>query len=250
MKPKFVKTSNASRFLAALDALKERGAEEACLMVVDGKPGLGKTSVLHWWCSQTPAVYLRAKKEWSPSWFLRELLGAMGIMPAYSFEKMFAQAVEVLGREAASAERNGEDFGLVVDEVDHIARRPSLLETIRDLSDLLEVPVVLGGMGIVRPSLTRFPQIASRVGQYVEFEPATLDDVRAMVSALCEVEVEDGLVAFLHQVSDGFLRECKEGIASIERFGRRNPGAVSVAAMDGEILLNDRKTGRAIRVRA
>ncbi len=43
MKNEFVKTKNVKSFLNALSALSQRGAKEACLMVVDGKPGLGKT---------------------------------------------------------------------------------------------------------------------------------------------------------------------------------------------------------------
>ena len=58
------------------------------------------------------------------------------------------------------------------------------------------------------------------------------------------------LVAFLHKVSDGFTREVKEGIAAIERFGKRSPGKeIDCAAMDGQPLLIDRRTGQPIRVR-
>ena len=46
MKPTFVETSNYRRFTTALTRLDDRGAREACLVVVDGKPGLeaGKAS--------------------------------------------------------------------------------------------------------------------------------------------------------------------------------------------------------------
>ena len=49
MKRTFVKTTNASRFLSGVQALNQRGAEEACLVVVDGEPGLGKSAVIQWW---------------------------------------------------------------------------------------------------------------------------------------------------------------------------------------------------------
>ena len=37
MKPVFVKTSNYRRFTTALSRLDDRGAVEACMVVVDGK---------------------------------------------------------------------------------------------------------------------------------------------------------------------------------------------------------------------
>lgn len=251
MKPCFVKTENAARFLAALGALADRGASEACLLVVDGEPGLGKTTIINWWAVQEGCVYLRAKKEWTPSWMLRELLGTLRVTPAYSFEKMFGQALAALGSRAQDAARNDATFGVVVDEVDHISRRADLLETLRDLSDMLEIPFVLVGMGRVRHNLARFPQVASRCAPPVEFKPCSLEDVGRLVKGLAEVPVAGDLIALLHKESKGYTREIKEGIAHIERAGKRNPGrTVDVALMTGQTLLVDRRTGNAIKVRA
>lgn len=51
MRNAFVETANVKRFHTALTALERRGAQEACLLVVDGQPGLGKTTALHRWAS-------------------------------------------------------------------------------------------------------------------------------------------------------------------------------------------------------
>ncbi len=46
MKSAFVQTTNVRRYLQALSALEDRGASEACFIVIDGEPGLGKTTTL------------------------------------------------------------------------------------------------------------------------------------------------------------------------------------------------------------
>ncbi len=250
MKNAFVKTENATLFLTALVSLQDRGAEEACLMVVDGVPGLGKSEIIQWWATQQECIFLRAKKQWTPAWMMRELLGKLKVDPQYSFEKMYSQALEALAARSRQAERDEEVFAIVVDEVDHIVGSSRILESLRDLSDMLEIPVILVGMGRVRKALTRLPQIASRVGQYVEFNPASIRDVEKMAEGLCEVEINPDLIAFLHKVSDGLMREVKEGLKSIERYGLRNEGPVGLKEMNGQILLNDRRTGKAITVRA
>lgn len=249
MRDRYVKTSNTARFLAGIASVLDRGAEEACLMVVDGLPGLGKTETIEWWSVQQGAAFVRAKQGWTPSWMLRELLGELSVDPAGTVERMYRQCLDALASRAREAERDKATFAVVIDEVDHISRRADLLETLRDLSDYLEIPFVLVGMGRVRGNLTRFPQIASRVSRTVEFLPATRDDVAALVAGLCEVEVAGDLTAYLHRVSDGHIREVKEGIRSIEKHGRRNAGPVTLASMAGLALLNDRKTGRPVVVK-
>lgn len=251
MRNVFVKTSNVSRFMAALAELPERGAPEACLIVVEGEPGISKTATTIWWCAQSGSVYLRAKAEWTSAWLLRELLGALNVRPEHSFEKMFKQAVEALGAKARQAAREDDIFGIVIDEADHIVRRGGMLETLRDLSDFLEIPVVLVGMGRLKSGLVRHQQISSRVFRPVDFCRASLDDTRKLVAELSEVPVADCLTEFLHTAAGGLVREIKEGIASVERFGKRMQGeAVTRAAMAGQVLLIDRKTGQPIKVKA
>lgn len=251
MRIQFVPTQNAKEFLAKLKALEQRGAAEACLLVAEGEPGLGKTTTTQWWAVQQRAPFVRAKEEWTPTWFLRDLLAELRVTPEHSFEKMFHQAIKALAKYSADAQRDGRPAGVVIDEADHISRNKRMMETIRDLSDMLEIPFILVGMGKVRANLTRFPMIARRVGQYAEFKPMPLSDAQAMVTALCEVEVKPCLVEFMHKAAAGRSSEIKEGIAAIERFGKRNAGtAIGVVEMNGQMLFNDRSTGQPILVRA
>ena len=253
MRSTFVETSNVRRFRQALGQVERRGAAEACLMVVDGPPGLGKTTVMRHWAAQTGSIYLRAKKEWTPCWMLRELLGELGMAAPHSFERQFRQALELLADRQGDAVIAQRTFGIVIDEADHVARNGRIMETVRDISDTLELPVILVGMGRVRDALVRYPQVASRIGQYVRFEAADEKDVRALLDGLCEVPVADDLAAYVAKVTRGYTREIKEAIAHIERFGLRNPPAdaergLTLVEMAGQVIVNDRKSGQPIRV--
>ncbi|MBO9421741.1 AAA family ATPase [Labrenzia sp. R4_2] len=251
MRNVFVETDNVKRFLSALTALSQRGAEEACLVVVDGLPGLGKTTTLKNWVAQTGSVYLRAKKEWTPSWFMNELLDALRVHPPHAFQKKYAKALEELAGRQASAMLENRTFGLVIDEADHVSSKSAILETIRDISDMIELPTVLVGMGKVNDNLARFPQVASRVSQKVRFKKATREDVKALIGARCEVPVADDLLDFVLKVSAGFNREILEAIANIERFGLRNEpdaGGLTRTDMAGQIIINDRSSNRPIKV--
>lgn len=253
MNNKFVNTKNVKVFLQGMTALSMRGAREACLMVVDGKPGLGKTHALNHWACHNECIYVRAKKEWTPNWMMKDIIMSLNEAPQFSFERMFKQALELLGQRAADAARDGRTFAVVIDEVDYVSRNSKILETIRDLSDFLEIPFVLVGMDVIRHTLSaRFPQIASRIGQYIDFNPLTFEDTKLMVETLCTFKVEDKLIEFTHRVTLGYVREIKEAIASIERFAARNPNLeqVTFELMEGQVLMNDRKNSKPIVVRA
>ena len=161
MRTKFVKTSNVLTFETALSALKKRGANEACIIVVEGVPGLGKTTSLLRFATQNQAVYLRAKKEWKPTWVMNELLGELKEEPPHSFEKKYGMALKALMQRQALAANSDKTFALIIDEADHISGNARIMETIRDLSDMCELPVILVGMGKIKNNLQRLGGLIS-----------------------------------------------------------------------------------------
>lgn len=252
MRPDFVETSNYRRFTQALTRLDDRGAQEACLVVVDGKPGLGKTATMSRWTTQTGSIYLRAQRGWDYSWFVQELLTELSVttFPRGRRDR-FRMVIERLGALSANAVLEGQPFSLVIDEADLISGKPEVMEAIRGISDLQSLPTILVGMGKLRDNLRRFPQIESRAPNKVEFQPATLEDAAALVRGLAEVPVADDLIRFLHKLSKGFSREMVQGIKAIERFGQRidvGPEGVTHADMIGEVIMTNRETGREIIV--
>jgi DNA transposition AAA+ family ATPase len=249
MKNVFVETTSYHSLMAGIQSLQQRGAREASFLVTEGMPGLGKTTASERWAVQTRSTFLRAKSQWTPAWFLRELLQGLNKMPEHSRERMFNQSTRALIERSDAARRDGKPYALVIDEVDHISRNGALLETIRDLSDHIEMPVLFIGMGKVRHNITRFPQIASRIGQWVEFTPLSLEDTKTFVTELSDVKIKDELVQLIHRESQGRCREIKEAIASVERVGRRTGAMVGIAEMDKKVLMNDRATGQPIHVK-
>lgn len=245
MKPTFVETENVRRFYGKLTAYQERGARETCLIVVDGKPGLGKTKTVRRWMSLTGSIYLRAQPGWDYSWFLQEMLVQMGI-EARSIRgrrEKFKRITEELKERSRKAAFSGKLFGVIVDECDHISSRTEIMEGIRGVSDMTFLPTILVGMGTLRDNLRRFPQIDSRAPHKVDFQPLPITDTKALIDGLCEVKVAPDLVQFVHDASRGFSREIMGAIANIERFGLRfeaGEEGVTMADMAGRALITER----------
>jgi DNA transposition AAA+ family ATPase len=238
MHNRFAKTSNVRNFLAAYTKTEERGAREACWLLATGTPGLGKTKTVHWFSANNNAIYIRAKANWRTLWMLQEIAGELGLDAAGNVRDVFGQ---VLGALVAGGRP------LVIDEARNLLHDAKLLETLRDLSDTSENTIVLSGEEFVLKRLTtRYPQIRSRISEVVEFRPATAADIRLICDELAEIKIADDLVAEIHAQSSGFLREVKNAVAAVERFGKlQGLGLIEAKHVAGKRLCQDRNDARA-----
>ena len=257
-----VYTASVKKFLKSVGKLELRDTPEACLMVVDGEPGLGKTRIAEWWGFENDAIFLRAKAEWTPNWMLEEILEAVSfragvpIKRAHTKKKKFQTIVELLNSIADKLEREDnmlkkerqKSLAIIIDEVDHIARRGGLMEVLRDITDYTFVSCILVGMGRVRPALTKFPQIQSRVSQVVEFDRLTLKDAALLVKHFCPFSLSAGLVDFLHKESGGYVRELRRATDTINLWAKRkNPSHdITPEDLSGKTLFSTKRTVRGL----
>lgn len=232
MNKKFVQTSNVKRFLAAAEAVEQRGAPEAVFLLVHGDAGFGKTNTAEWWGLKNDAVFIRCKAAYTPHWFLSDLVSELKEAPARSSEKMFAQALGLLGKSRRP---------LVIDEVENaIGANIKVIDTIRDLSDFLEIPVVLCGRDHVKPALQRKREVWTRISGVAEFGPLTLDDVALCCAEMARVQIGPDVVAEIHRQAEGYIREVVKAIRNVELIGRKvRDRAVTVADIGGQRLTHE-----------
>ena len=58
MKQHYVKTGNHHRFMAAVSAVENRGSPEACILLLTGAPGTGKSCTIDHWGAERDAIIL------------------------------------------------------------------------------------------------------------------------------------------------------------------------------------------------
>lgn len=219
------KLSNVARFLDLTRTIDARGAREAGWGLVKGEAGFGKTNTLTWYAMKKRAAFVRAKAGWTPHWALTDIADVLGVSHAQSTEKLFNAIMPEL---MARAARDG--LILMVDEADHAARDVRVLETLRDLTDAAEMPMIIGGMKDIERTLRRYSQVASRIADVCTFGPATAADVEAICRELAVVEIADDLAAEIQHRTGGRLREVKNAIARVEaKMKASRGGAITLA---------------------
>jgi DNA transposition AAA+ family ATPase len=232
MRTVYAETENYTRLLAAVQAVEQRAAREAGLIVVTSEPGYGKTRAVQRFAVQHGAVYLRAMTHWTPHIALAALVRRLGAAPEFGRERLLRQAMALLSADGGLK-------AVILDEAEHLLRDTQVLETVRDLSDSLENVVVLVGMERLRTTLQRYPQVSSRVARAVTFQPASLEDVALLCRELAEVPIGADVVEELHRRCQGRPRVAINAIKRVEERARANRLKTVALADVRDVLAED-----------
>jgi len=214
MRKMFVKTENYRNFAAAVKAVEQRGAAEAGMMLVYGVPGLGKSHIVSSWAAENGAIFLRANKDWTPRYALSELAAALEIDGRGNSQQLFSRLLKPIA---------ANQLPIIIDEAEFtLANQAASLEKIRDISDRAENTVILIGMGDIQSAIKKYGQISSRIARVVEFKPSTPEDIQAVCKQLAEVDMTPELMAEIHRLSGGRMREVLNMIPVVERVAKTN----------------------------
>lgn len=204
---------NITLLSQAGETLRSRAYGVPGIGLIWGRTGYGKTTAAVWFANKIHAVHLRANALWTPSALLRALMRELSAEPSSRLQDMLSFAVERLGQEKRP---------LIVDEADYLMSNKRLVETLRDIHDLSNVPLILIGMHDFRRKVATREQLAGRVAQWVEFKPADLEDARTIADTVCQISVTDDLLEELHKSSSGSIRDMVVGLSRIEEIGKRH----------------------------
>ena len=219
MTRRIARTKNVVKLEGAFDLVRERTDEEDALCLVYGQPGLGKTIATCALFVRERGILLRAQPGWTQKALLRDLLNELGS----DIRGTNADCLREVQRQISENQRP-----IFVDEADFLFYDSRSLESLRAIHDQAGTPIVLVGMSTLPNSpgidrrIKRYPQLSSRITQWVEFLPADFEDTQELARACCEVPVADDLIEKLWTQSKGNIRLIRRGLVRIQRWGKKN----------------------------
>jgi replication-associated recombination protein RarA len=208
MKKGFVHTENFKRLAEAQKVVARRGAREAGLVIIQGPYGVGKSELCERWAAENGAVFVRCKETWTKRGRNQEV------------------QARIIGKLAVDM------APLMLDEADHLIRSTaSLLEVVRDITDITGTMCFLVGMDRFGQKVARYEHIASRVARVVDFHLLSLADVKAAVDAKASLgdkhespalPMDDVVITAIADQSKGRMRLVLNAIANIEQWAQAN----------------------------
>ena len=163
-------------FWRRTDRLRARSVDEVCFLVVEGRQGYGKTHAIHWWATRNGCPYVRSEHDVDSQTHAASSAQSTWdahIRPAMSVHAWLVPPSCWLRRGNAQSEAS-EDYALIIDEADLIARQRALTETLQELGDLTGHPIVLVGNADLASRLDMHLGFSRRIWELVEFRPATI----------------------------------------------------------------------------
>jgi DNA transposition AAA+ family ATPase len=200
MKKTFVRTQNVKNFINMVNNLQNRAEGVPGMALVYGEPGLGKSKAVLWWATQNDAVFIRCTNLMSSRWLLEEIAEELGEMPYFKYSDLFKQVSTQLIKEPKV---------IIVDEIDYLIVNTRAIETLRDLHDKTNIPIIFVGMGKADRKLMRYKHLYDRLSEILKFQPFSKEDVTTIIEQLCEVEITDCGIKFIFAQTNRFRQIVK-----------------------------------------
>lgn len=233
MKTHFVKTKNLDRLLAGVLLLDQRGARESAGMVINGRPGDGKTTNLQHWGAQVGAVFITCTQGMSPGRLVEAIALKLGLPPTRYLDDAIGERLTL------------DQAPVLLDEAQFaLADGAACLERLRGITDKSGTPFVLVMMERDLWRLGQHEQLSSRMACRVTFEPADLADISEVCHELSEIAIHPDLVRRIQAETGGRMRSVLNAISRIEIAARRKGLAqANVADLHGIALVDDYRAG-------
>lgn len=172
-----------------MNNLQNRPEGVPAMGLVYGEPGLGKTQTINWWAFKNDAILVRCTQLMTAKWLLNEILDYMTEIKPYYTSDCFNAVVRNLILNPKV---------LIVDEIDYLTIDSNAIETLRDIHDKTNVPVILVGMTSANSRLKKFSHLYDRISEIVKFEKFSKADIKTIVSELSEIEVTDCAIKYIY----------------------------------------------------
>lgn len=213
MRQKLAPVKNVAALQAAFETLSNRDAGIPGMGLVHGFTGAGKTTAISWLVNRTNGVYVRAYGTWTPNAMLASIMHELGAAPLHrssAMLKFITGALEQSNRP------------LFIDEANYFCSDTAMLDTLRDIHDVSNAPVVLIGHEGTERKLIHRAQLARRISEWVEFKPLDAEDSRILADTVSEIDVANDLLHELHTQAKGSMGLMTVGLARIEAMAKAN----------------------------
>jgi DNA transposition AAA+ family ATPase len=234
MKHHFVKTENYNRLQAAVRFMEERGSPSACLCLLHGDPGAGKTRNISHWGASNGAVLIKGHAGMTLAGLRWAISEKIGVHHRNNSTAERDDQIAKLKENATPIVFDEAQFGLFMREK---GLRAAGIEYLRDIAESANTYVLLVCHNSEVAGFSESKHIRTRIANRGELFDAGTADTAAFVRDLCEVEIAEDVAALVHKQTGGKFRLVENAIATLERIAERK-GVTRLEAADvGSITL-------------
>ena len=208
----FVKTQNVKNFIGLVENLINKPKNIPKMGLVYGEPGLGKSQTALWLACKYDGIYLRASNLMTGRWLLEEMVKELDEIPRFLTSDNFNIVVKKLKQNPQV---------IFIDEIDYLMNNYKTIETLRDIHDETDCPIIFTGMGLAHRKLERYKHLYDRFSEILKFETFGVNDIGQIINQLSEVPFAPDTVEYIHSKYNRF-RQIVQLINQMEIFAKDN----------------------------
>lgn len=212
MKKIFVKTTNVKNFIGLVENLINKPKNIPKMGLVYGEPGLGKSQTALWLACKYDGIYLRASNLMTGRWLLEELVKELDEIPRFLTSDNFNIVIKKLKQNPQI---------IFIDEIDYLMNNYKSIETLRDIHDETDCPIIFIGMGLAHRKLERYKHLYDRFSEIIKFETFGVNDLSQIINQLSEVTFTPDAIEYIHSKYNRF-RQIVQLINQMETFSKDN----------------------------
>jgi hypothetical protein len=229
MKHHFVKTDNFQRLLSGINYMENRGSATACLCLLHGEPGVGKTRNISKLGPDLPAVMIKGHVGMNLDGLIWSVSQGLGIKHSSNRTQEIHAQVAALAMSGTRIILDEAQFGLYMR---HNGRQGAGIEYLRDICERGNTFAVLICHESEVAGFSESEHIRTRIGHRIPMFNASLVDTTSFVRQLCEVAtIDDEVGAIVHQQTAGKYRLVENAISTLEAIARK-AGLTHLTAAD------------------
>lgn len=212
MNKTFVRTNNVKNFIGLVENLQNKPKNIPKMGLVYGEPGLGKSQTALWLACKYDGIYIRASNLMTSRWLVEEIVREMDELPRYLTSDNFNVVISKLSQKSKI---------IFVDEIDYLMNNYKSVETLRDIHDKTDCPIIFVGMGLAHRKLERYKHLYDRFSEIVKFETLGVNDIGQIIGQLSEVTFTPDSIEYIHKKYNRF-RQIVQLINQMEIFAKDN----------------------------
>ena len=208
----FVKTQNVKNFIGLVENLINKPKNIPKMGLVYGEPGLGKSQTALWLACKYNGIYLRASNLMTGRWLLEEMVKELNEIPRFLTSDNFNIVVKKLKQNPQI---------IFIDEIDYLMNNYKTIETLRDILDETDCPIIFIGMGLAHRKLERYKHLYDRFSETLKFETFGVKDLSQIIGQLSEIPFTPEAIEYIHSKYNRF-RQIVQLINQMENFAKDN----------------------------
>ena len=208
----FVKTQNVKNFIGLVENLINKPKNIPKMGLVYGEPGLGKSQTALWLACKYDGIYLRASNLMTGRWLLEEMIKEFDEIPRFLSSDNFNVVVKKLKQNPQV---------IFIDEIDYLTNNYKAIETLRDIHDETDCPIIFIGMSLAHRKLERYKHLYDRFSEILKFETFGVNDLSQIFNQLSEITFTPDAIEYIHIKYNRF-RQIVQLINQIETIAKDN----------------------------